>query len=218
MLLFAGFALYQGAPILAQKGDFVTLDYRLSAAGALPFESTINAAPLRVKLGEGVLLKGLEAALIGQKEGSSASTKIAWQDGFGTVSVGKLKPRTDLVCEWRLLRIDSKERKQMVEIVDTSIGTGAVAQAGSSVEIHYTGKFLNGTKFDSSKDRNQTFTFKLGAGQVIKGFDLGVTGMKVGGKRTVTIPSELGYGSKGAGGVIPPDATLVFDLELVFVK
>ena len=105
-----------------------------------------------------------------------------------------------------------------LKIEDTKVGTGAEAVTGKSVMVHYTGWLTNGTKFDSSKDRNEPFSFQLGAGQVIKGWDQGVAGMKVGGIRKLTIPPNLGYGSRGAGGVIPPNATLVFEVELLGVK
>jgi len=94
-------------------------------------------------------------------------------------------------------------------------GNGAEAAAGQTVTVHYTGWLTNGTKFDSSKDRNDPFVFPLGAGHVIRGWDEGVQGMKVGGKRKLTIPADLGYGARGAGGVIPPNATLVFEVELL---
>ena len=104
---------------------------------------------------------------------------------------------------------------------DTEVGTGAEAAAGQHVTVHYTGWLYNdgqqGAKFDSSKDRNDPFQFGLGAGMVIRGWDEGVAGMKVGGKRTLIIPAELGYGARGAGGVIPPNATLKFDVELLGV-
>jgi FKBP-type peptidyl-prolyl cis-trans isomerase len=102
--------------------------------------------------------------------------------------------------------------------VDQVLGTGDVAVAGKTTTVHYTGWLENGKKFDSSVDRGQPFSFPLGGGRVIKGWDEGVQGMKVGGKRKLTIPSDLGYGSRGAGGVIPPNATLVFDVELLEVK
>jgi FKBP-type peptidyl-prolyl cis-trans isomerase FkpA len=100
---------------------------------------------------------------------------------------------------------------------DLVIGTGTAAASGQKVTVHYTGWLTNGTKFDSSKDRGDPFVFPLGKGQVIKGWDQGVQGMKVGGKRKLTIPPEMGYGSRGAGGVIPPNATLVFEVELLGV-
>jgi len=101
---------------------------------------------------------------------------------------------------------------------DIKVGTGAAAAAGHAVKVHYTGWLTNGTKFDSSVDRGEPFSFSLGAGQVIKGWDEGVAGMKIGGKRQLRIPPELGYGSRGAGGVIPANATLIFDVELLGVQ
>ncbi|MCI3204693.1 MULTISPECIES: FKBP-type peptidyl-prolyl cis-trans isomerase [Pandoraea] len=100
---------------------------------------------------------------------------------------------------------------------DLQVGDGAEAVAGKSVSVHYTGWLTDGKKFDSSKDRNQPFDFVLGGGMVIRGWDEGVQGMKVGGKRKLIIPAELGYGARGAGGVIPPNATLVFEVDLLDV-
>ena len=105
---------------------------------------------------------------------------------------------------------------------DTTVGEGAEATAGQFVTVHYTGWLRNddgsqGAKFDSSKDRNDPFQFALGAGHVIRGWDEGVQGMKVGGQRRLTIPASLGYGARGAGGVIPPNATLIFDVDLLAV-
>ena len=112
-----------------------------------------------------------------------------------------------------------------LQMVDTKLGSGAEAAAGAQVTVHYTGWLYDeraanhhGNKFDSSRDRNDPFAFRLGARQVIAGWDQGVAGMKVGGKRTLVIPSDLGYGSRGAGGAIPPNATLIFDVELLDVK
>jgi len=105
-----------------------------------------------------------------------------------------------------------------LQIEELVVGTGAAAASGQKVSVHYTGWLTNGTRFDSSKDRNEAFQFGLGRGQVIRGWDEGVQGMKVGGKRKLTIPPELGYGARGAGGVIPPNATLVFEVELLGVN
>ena len=128
------------------------------------------------------------------------------------------------------VKADTTETKKMKEpevittksglkYIDHVIGDGDEAQRGASVEVHYTGwlddKGKKGKKFDSSKDRNQPFIFMLGAGQVIRGWDEGVAGMKVGGKRELIIPPELGYGTRGAGNVIPPNSTLIFEVELL---
>jgi FKBP-type peptidyl-prolyl cis-trans isomerase FkpA len=111
-----------------------------------------------------------------------------------------------------------------LESVDTTVGSGAEAVSGQRVRVHYTGWLYDptasnnrGKKFDSSKDRGQPFSFGLGGGEVIRGWDEGVKGMKVGGTRVLTIPPEMGYGARGAGGVIPPNATLVFEVELLAV-
>ena len=105
-----------------------------------------------------------------------------------------------------------------VRAEDLKVGDGALAETGTNVSVHYTGWLTDGTKFDSSVDRGEPFKFRLGAGQVIRGWDEGVKGMRVGGKRKLTIPPDMGYGAAGAGGVIPPNATLVFDVELLDVK
>lgn len=112
-----------------------------------------------------------------------------------------------------------------LQVVDTTTGTGAEARAGRVVRVHYTGWLYDaskpdkkGSKFDSSKDRNDPFEFPLGGGQVIAGWDQGFAGMKVGGTRVLTIPPAMGYGTRGAGGVIPPNATLLFEVELLDVK
>jgi FKBP-type peptidyl-prolyl cis-trans isomerase len=106
----------------------------------------------------------------------------------------------------------------MLKQEDLVVGSGAEAVAGKTVSVHYTGKLTDGTKFDSSLDRGDPFSFRLGAGQVIKGWDQGVAGMKVGGKRMLTVPPELGYGERGFPGAIPPNSTLVFEVELLGVS
>jgi peptidylprolyl isomerase len=105
-----------------------------------------------------------------------------------------------------------------LKYVDEVIGTGAEPKTGEHVTVHYVGTLTNGTKFDSSRDRNEPFTFVIGEGEVIKGWDEGVATMHVGGKRKLIVPPQLGYGSQGAGGVIPPNATLIFEVELLNIK
>jgi FKBP-type peptidyl-prolyl cis-trans isomerase len=121
----------------------------------------------------------------------------------------------------------STETPTVAELIrqDVRTGSGAEAQSGRVVTVHYTGWLYDasrsdnkGAKFDSSRDRNEPFSFSLGAGEVIQGWDQGVAGMKVGGQRTLTIPPHMGYGARGAGGVIPPNATLLFDVELLEVR
>ncbi len=126
------------------------------------------------------------------------------------------------------LTVEARAEEQMTKSLtglqykDTKVGTGATPKIGQTAVVHYTGWLYNngekGKKFNSSRDRGQPFEFPLGQGQVIKGWDEGVETMKVGGKRTLVIPPELGYGARGAGGVIPPNAWLIFDVDLVGVK
>lgn len=119
-------------------------------------------------------------------------------------------------------KLDAKGKG--LQIIDVKVGTGAEAVKGKTAVVQYTGWLYDpansqkGAKFDSSRDRNEPFAFPLGGGQVIPGWDQGVQGMKVGGQRTLIIPPDMGYGARGAGGVIPPNATLIFDVELVQVK
>jgi FKBP-type peptidyl-prolyl cis-trans isomerase len=136
--------------------------------------------------------------------------------------VGLLKQK-DKAQNILALQFKPKRKINVSELkkIDTVVGDGKEAAAGNHVDVHYTGWLYDekapdqkGQKFDSSLDRGQLFSFPLGAGHVIKGWDQGVQGMKIGGKRTLIIPSEMGYGARGAGGVIPPNATLVFDVEL----
>jgi FKBP-type peptidyl-prolyl cis-trans isomerase FkpA len=105
-----------------------------------------------------------------------------------------------------------------LEVADVKVGTGAEAVPGRKVRVHYTGTLMDGTKFDSSRDRNEPFEFTLGVGEVIPGWDAGIKGMRVGGARQLTIPASMAYGSRGAGGVIPANAALKFDVELLGVE
>jgi FKBP-type peptidyl-prolyl cis-trans isomerase FkpA len=134
---------------------------------------------------------------------------------------GPFLHRLFLLCAERKSIMAFNTTASGLQYEDTVVGEGTEARAGQNVTVHYTGWLYNngvqGAKFDSSKDRNDPFVFPLGAGMVIKGWDEGVQGMKVGGQRTLLIPAALGYGARGAGGVIPPNATLKFDVELLAV-
>jgi len=147
-----------------------------------------------------------------------AATLIA---GAGLVACTKKAAETTATTEATTATGSTTEAgkaESEVKMENMKEGTGAEAVAGKQVTVHYTGTLTDGKKFDSSVDRGQPFKFVLGAGQVIRGWDLGVAGMKVGGKRKLTIPPHLGYGERGAGGVIPPNATLIFEVELLEVN
>jgi len=138
------------------------------------------------------------------KEQAQTQEQANPEDGANAAATDQEAPKAEDVTE--------------LKIEDLKKGTGAEAKAGATVSVHYTGWLTDGTKFDPAVDRGTPFEFPLGAGNVIAGWDQGVEGMKVGGKRRLTIPPDLGYGAQGAGGAIPPNATLVFDVELLDVK
>jgi peptidylprolyl isomerase len=150
--------------------------------------------------------------------GSKQNTAIAAELTQTSPAPTTLTENNTLIASNTMSDANAVTTPSGLKYVELKEGTGATPQTGQTVEVHYVGTLENGTKFDSSRDRGQPFSFKIGVGQVIKGWDEGLSTMKVGGRRQLIIPSELGYGARGAGGVIPPNATLLFDVELLGVK
>jgi peptidylprolyl isomerase len=157
---------------------------------------------------------------IGQKRHMVAFTGIVLLLGVGLHAVAGQTPNKPAkpAAGKKPAAVKWVTTKSGLKYQDVKVGTGPSPKAGQTVTVHYTGTLTNGTKFDSSRDRGQPFEFTIGVAQVIKGWDEGVMSMKVGGRRNLLIPPDLGYGERGAGGVIPPNATLKFDVELLGVK
>lgn len=219
-LTVADVVVGDGAEVV--EGDLITAHYTGwvytdGVKAEEPFDSSVaRGEPATFPIGVGRLIKGWDQGLPGMRVGGTRELVIAPDLAYGEMERPNIPANSTLYFTIELLAIPS------VEIIDTLVGDGAIAEAGDKVEMHYTGwLYVDGEKgeqFDSSHDRGQTFPFQLGAGQVIPGWDKGVAGMQVGGQRTLIIPSELGYGPKGAGGVIPPNATLMFDVELMGIE
>lgn len=185
------------------------------------FDSSLDRnQPFDFPLGGGRVIRGWDEGVQGMKEGGQRTLVIPPEMGYGPRGAGgAIPPNATLVFDVKLLKVIR------TECIDTKIGEGAEAQAGQHVTVHYTGWLYDrnapdcrGVKFDSSRDRDEPFDFPLGAGHVIPGWEMGVQGMRVGGERTLVVPPEMAYGARGAGGVIPPNAALLFDVELLGVN
>ena len=154
---------------------------------------------------------GQNQAIAGELSGQPTATQLK-SENDPTLDIKSEKKQDSMTAE-NVVKTPSG-----LKYIDLKEGEGETPTKGQTVVVHYTGTLEDGTKFDSSRDRGTPFSFKIGVGQVIKGWDEGVGSMKVGGRRQLIIPPELGYGSRGAGGVIPPNATLIFDVELLSIK
>jgi peptidylprolyl isomerase len=207
---------------VAAKGDLCTVHYTGwvlvdGVKAPEPFDSSVaRGEPISFPVGVGQLIRGWDEGIPGMKVGGKRELTIAPELGYGAMDRPNIPANSTLFFEVELLEIPR------VKIEDTLIGTGAVVESGDVVEVHYTGWLwtdgVRGEKFDSSLDRGQTASFPIGVGRVIPGWDQGIPGMKIGGKRILTIPASLGYGARGAGDVIPPDSDLLFEVELVGIQ
>jgi peptidylprolyl isomerase len=197
----------------AKAGDLVVVHYTGKLRNGKKFDSSYDRdEPFPFRLGAGKVLKGWEEGVAGMKEGGRRKLVIPPDLGYGERgSPPEIPPSSELHFEVELLRI------VRLKITDLVEGKGDPAKAGNTVEVHYTGTLKDGKKFDSSLDRGEPIEFELGAGEVIKGWDQGVAGMRVGGKRKLVIPPELGYGKKGKG-AIPGNAELHFEIELLKIR
>jgi len=218
-----------------EPGSIVTIHYIAWLEDGTELDNSYdNGQPASFILGQGMVIKGWDEGVALMNEGGKAELVIPPELALGEAGSGdgQVPPNATLVFEIELISVQegAPEAPTTVEEADYVttdsglkyhdfvVGDGASPETGQSVTVHYTGWLEDGTKFDSSLDRGQPFTFVIGMGQVIAGWDEGVATMKVGGKRQLVIPSELGYGEQGAGGVIPPNATLIFEVELLGVQ
>lgn len=207
----------------AKPGDMVSVHYTGTLLDGTKFDSSVDRGqPLEFPLGAGRVIRGWDQGVVGMKAGGKRKLTIPPHLAYGNRARPKIPAGSTLVFDVELLEIKEAPKGDdggitELKIEDLKVGDGAEATKGKTVSVHYTGTLLDGTKFDSSLDRGEPFVFPLGAGRVIKGWDQGVVGMKEGGKRKLTIPPSLGYGSRPAG-KIPPNSTLVFEIDLLEVK
>jgi len=225
--------LEMGTGKQVMPGDMVTVHYTGTLPDGTKFDSSKDRnQPFSFKVGGGQVIAGWDEGLRLLNVGDKAILTVPPGIGYGEHAMGKIPANSTLIFEIEVLETKSPvvavpfniEGKEVLttasglKYVYIEKGNGPQAENGKTVDVHYTGYLMDGRKFDSSVERGDPISFPLGQGMVIKGWEEGIALMKVGDKMRIIIPSELGYGANGAGGVIPPNATLVFDVELMDVK
>jgi peptidylprolyl isomerase len=225
--------IQEGKGTQAVAGSTVSVHYVGTLTNGTKFDSSRDRGqPIQFKLGTGRVIKGWDEGIALLKVGDKAIFTIPPALGYGDQDMGTIPPNSTLIFEVELMNVveppkpfDVKGKDTLTTasglkyiVVEKGKEGAAKAEAGKNVSVHYTGFLMDGKIFDSSRERGTPFQFDLGAGRVIKGWDEGVALMHVGDKVRFVIPSNLAYGPNGAGGVIPPNATLVFDVELLDVK
>jgi FKBP-type peptidyl-prolyl cis-trans isomerase len=218
--------LVAGTGRKAETGDTLIVDYTGWISGiSQPFEkSTLHNKPFEFVLGKGEVIPGWDQGLSGMKVGGTRKLTIPPDLAYGAEGTGRIPPDATLIFEVELLDVITPLAElpptsvKELNVEELVVGTGTEAKVGNTIRVHYTGWLENGTKFDSSLDKGKPIEFVLGDGQVIAGWEQGLIGMKVGGKRKLTIPPDLGYGAKGLRNYIPQNAALIFEVELLAVK
>ncbi|MBA2581777.1 MAG: FKBP-type peptidyl-prolyl cis-trans isomerase [Bacteroidetes bacterium] len=223
--------IHEGKGIRAKAGDMVFVHYTGKLTNDTVFDSSLfRNQPFKFKLGTGQVIKGWDEGIALLNVGDKAIFTIPSKLGYGERNMGKIPSNSTLIFEVELLSIVEKPKPFDVkgkDTITTSSGLkyikinetkGAAATAGSNVYVHYTGYLSDGSVFDSSVERGEPFTFQLGQGRVIAGWDEGIAKLKVGEKAQLIVPHTLGYGERGFPPVIPENALLIFDVELIDVK
>ncbi len=214
-------------------GEIVAVHYKGTLKDGTVFDESYSKEPIKFPLGRGMVIQGWDEGIGMMKVGGKAKLIIPPNLGYGEQGAGNaIPPNSTLTFEVELVAIEAGSPESPTKVneadytttssglkyYDMKVGAGVSPTKGQAVLVNYTGWLTDGTKFDSSIDRGQPFNFNVGAGRVIPGWDEGILTMKVGGKRQLLIPSTLAYGENGAGGVIPPNATLIFEVDLLDVK
>ncbi len=209
----------------AEDGDMLTMLYRGTLTDGKVFDGNMDEKgepveskpPFAVILGVGQVIQGWDQGLKGVKVGETRKLTIPGHLAYGSQGQGEIPPNATLIFEVKCLDIIKKGEEMVIDTEDVKVGTGDPVKNGDAVEVHYVGKLLNGKQFDSSRDRKETFKFKVGAGEVVPGFDKGLLGMKKGGIRKLRIPPQAAYGAE-ASGALPGNSVLNFEIEVLKIN